>query len=168
MEKRIGKPTASAERNASVRAVVKAIVAVDFAGVQKDAAERLGFTKAGFGKFLSGRTGYGERMREALERYLRVPFDDIVAAGGDLAALRAKRTPRRDSVEVRFGGLPGWDVLLAGARALDPTVPAWCWRELIDARVWISQPVTAAMVADMARFILRHVPPPPDADSAHV
>jgi transcriptional regulator with XRE-family HTH domain len=161
VERRMGKPSASAERNDAVRAIVRAIVQTDHAGTQSAAAEALGVTKSGLGQFLSGHSGYGEKLREGLERYLRRPFDEIVAANGDLAALRSKKaaTPAR-STEVRFGALPGWQSLLEGARAIDPTVPEWCWRELEDVRVWVRVPVTSLMVAEMARFVLRHFSPP--------
>lgn len=167
VDKRMGKPTASAERNASVRAIVKAIIEADFGGTKSKAAAKLGLTKAGLGKFLAGHTGYGERLRNALAGYLLVPFDEIVAANGDLAALRSRKATRRTSVELRFGDLPGWESLVAGAKAIEPAVPAWAWDELRDARVWVSQTVTTVMVADAGRFILRHVPPPHGpADSA--
>lgn len=159
----MGRPTATADQNAAIRALVRALVKVDHGGNQSHAATALGLTKAGLGKFIAGKTGYGESLRRGLEKYLRVPFDDMLAAGGDLDALRAARAAKRETVEVTFGALPAWPTLLAGAKALDPAIPAWCWAELGPTRVWVAQPVTASMLVDAARFILKHVPPPPDA-----
>ncbi len=156
----MGRPTATAEQNDAIRTLVRAIVATDHEGNQSHTAKALGLTKAGLGKFIAGHTGYGETLRRGLEGYLRVTFDEMLAAGGDLAAIRAGRVAKRSTHEVTFGALPTWPQLLAGAKALDAAVPAWCWDELAAARVWISQPVTASMLVDAARFILRHVPPP--------
>lgn len=71
-----------------------------------------------------------------------------------------------DAVEVTFNALPSWSTLVAGAKALDATIPLWVWDELGPARVWVAQPVNAGMLVDAARFILKHVPPPPSAQSA--
>jgi len=162
----MGRPTATAEQNAAIRALVRAIVRDDYQVHQSNAAAALGLTKAGLGKFIAGKTGYGESLRRGLEKYLRVLFDEMLASGGDLGALRAGKAAKRDAVEVTFNALPSWSTLVAGAKALDATIPLWVWDELGPARVWVAQPVNAGMLVDAARFILKHVPPPPSAQSA--
>ena len=85
-------------------------------------------------------------------------IEEIVASDGDLERLRK---PRRGgpSVDVIFGELPMWTDLLTGAQALAPEIPAWCWRDVAEAHVWLRGPINSAMVVDLARFFLRHVAP---------
>lgn len=146
--------------------MIRAIVRDDFAGNQQRAAKALGITRGALNQIHDGHTTAGQPTQDGLVAYLRRPIEEIVAANGDLAALRAAppRTGGR-SVEVRFGDLPSWEQLLEGARALAPNTPAWCWREVEEARVWVRVPVTSAMVAAIADIALRHFPPP-GADSA--
>ena len=107
---------------------------------------------------MNRRTNAGEQLQTGLSKYLQRPIEEIAAANGDLSGLRSAR-PSTRSVEVVFGQLPRWEELLAGARAIDPTVPEWCWRHVAEAVVWVRRPVTSAMVADMGRFVRTHVPP---------
>lgn len=164
-----GKPTAGDARNESLRKIVRAICMSDHKGVQKDTADALGVVKGTLGDFLNGRSGAGQQLQDGLVAYLQRPIEEIVAARGDIASLRTTRTSAR-GVQVRFGDLPLWTVLLEGARSLDPSVPDWCWVQVADAVVWIRYPVTSAMVLDLARFFLRHAPPDimTNAISSHV
>lgn len=155
----VGRPTATDEKSEALRAIIRAIIATDFEGVQMAAAEALGLARGSLNDFMNRRTNAGEQLQTGLVRYLQRPIEEIVAANGDLASLRAERTSSK-SVEVVFGQLPKWRELLAGAKALDPTVPEWCWHRVAEATVWIRQPVTVAMVADLGRFVRAHVPPP--------
>lgn len=158
MERR-DRPTTGPARAEALRATVRAIVNEDFEGNQQKAATALGVTRASINHVLNGRTAPGIPITDGLVAYLRRPVEEIVAAGGDIARLRAP-APAARSVDVQFAQLPGWPSLLEGARALDPTVPEWCWREVGEARVWVRGPITSSAVAEMARFVLRHVPPP--------
>lgn len=155
----VGRPTASNEKSDALRAIVRAIIATDFEGVQTHAAEALGMARGSLNDFLNRRVNAGEQLQTGLSRYLQRPVEEIVAANGDLVALRSERASAR-SVEVVFGQLHRWPELLASARAIDPSVPDWCWRHVADAVVWIRRPVTPAMIVDMARFVRTHVPPP--------
>lgn len=152
------RPTTGRARAEALRATVRAIVNGDFGGNQQRAATALGVTRATVNHVLNNRTDPGLPVTDGLVAYLRRPVEEIVEAGGDLEKLRAPSVGR--TVEVQFGALPGWQPLLEGARASDPAVPEWCWREVAEARVWVRAPVTALMVAEMARFVLRHVAPP--------
>lgn len=151
-----GRPTGAASREESLRA----LVVTDFEGNQQATAKALGVSRATVNQLINGHKGPGQPVMDGLVAYLRRPIEEIIAAGGDLAALRAPKKTSARSVEVLFGALPGWSALLEGARAIDPTLPEWCWRELAETRVWTRVPVTSSMVAEMGRFILRHVAPP--------
>ncbi len=156
--RRPGKPSAGDARNDALRAVVRAIVATDHGGVQRPAASALGVTPSALNDFLNARKGAGQALMDGLVAYLRRPIEEIVASDGDLVT---PRKPRRGgpSVEVVFGELPMWAELLTGAQALAPEIPAWCWRDVAEAHVWMRGPVNSAMVVDLARFFLRHVAP---------
>lgn len=147
-----------AARSESLRALVRAITATDHGGVQRRTAEALGVAPGSLNDFANGRSGAGAGIIDGLVAYLRRPVEELVAANGDLAELRRPRT-EAGSVEVVFGALPLWPQLLEGARALDPSVPEWCWRDVAEARVWVRHPITSSMIADLARFVLRHTPP---------
>lgn len=154
-----GRPTIGGARSESLRALVRAITATDHNGVQRRTAEALGVSAGALNDFVNGRSGAGQALMDGLVTYLRRPIGEVVAASGDLASLRAPRVETGASVEVVFGALPLWPQLLEGARALEPSVPEWCWRDVAEAHVWVRSPITSAMVADMARFVLRHTPP---------
>lgn len=137
--RRPGKPSAGDARNDALRAIVRAIVATDHGGVQRPAAASLGVTASALNDFLNGRKGAGQALMDGLVAYLRRPIEEIVASDGDLERLRK---PRRGgpSVEVIFGELPMWTDLLTGAQALAPEIPAWCWRDVAEAHVWLRGP----------------------------
>jgi hypothetical protein len=158
MTRRPGRPSAGDARNDALRAIVRAIIAADHNGVQRPAAAAFGVTPATLNDFLNGRSGAGQHLCDGLVAYLRRPIEEIVAAGGDLAELRKARRGA-PSVEVIFGELPLWADLLAGAQALAPEIPAWCWRDVAEAVVWVRGPITSSMVVDLAKFFLRHAPP---------
>lgn len=158
-----GRPTTAHARADALRAVLRAIVQTDFEGNQQRAATALGITRGALNQQVNGHTAAGQPTMDGLVAYLRRPIGEIVASGGDLAALRAPRVEGR-SVEVLFGALPSWPQLLEGARALAPTIPEWCWRDVAEARVWVRGPVTASMVAGIAELALKHFPPPSAAE----
>lgn len=160
---RRGRPTTAHARADALRAILRAIVQADFEGNQQRAATALGITRGALNQQVNGHTAAGQPTMDGLVAYLRRPIEEIVAAVGDLAALRAPRTESR-SVEVCFGALPSWPQLLEGAKALAPTLPEWCWRDVAEARVWVRGPVTASMVAGIAELALKHFPPPSAAD----
>jgi plasmid maintenance system antidote protein VapI len=156
--KRPASPSARAE---SLRALVRALVAKDFDGNQQAAATALGVTRATVNQLINGHKGPGQQIADGLVAYLRKSIDDLVAANGDLEALRRAPAAQPAMVaEVCFGALPGWPSLLEGARTIAPTIPEWCWQELASTRVWTRTPINSAMCAEMASFILRHFPPP--------
>lgn len=155
------RPASASARAESLRAIIRAIVRDDFGNSQQKAAQALGITRGALNQIHNGHTAAGRPTMDGLVAYLRKPIEEIVAANGDLAALRSPAPPdAARSVEVKFGALPSWGQLLEGARALAPTMPEWCWREVADARVWVRGPVTSAMVAAIADIALRHFPPP--------
>lgn len=153
-----GNPTVAGPRDESLRALIRAITAADHRGVQRTTAEALGIPATTLNGFMNRANGASLQITDALKTYLRRSEDEIVAANGDLASLRRPHSGGR-SVEVRFGQLPLWSSLLEGARALDPAVPEWAWRDAGDVIVWMRGPITSAMVVDLARFLLRHTPP---------
>ena len=114
-----GRPKLTGDRAESLRAMVWAIVRTDHAGVQKATADALGVTRSALNDMLNERVGAGMAIQDGLVRYLKRPIEEIVAAKGDLDALRAGRVGAT-SVEVVFGELPSWSELLAGAKAIDP------------------------------------------------
>lgn len=156
---RVGRPTATDEKSEALRAIVRAISAADHQSVQRATADALGLSKGALNDFMNRRVNAGEQLQTGLSKYLQRPIEEIVAANGNLETLRSSK-PSARPVEVVFGQLPRWEDLLAGARAIDPTVPEWCWRLVAEAVVWIRRPVTSAMVADMGRFVRTHTPPP--------
>lgn len=145
--------------------VVREVLAADFAGNQARAAEAFGFTPATLSMFLSRKTGVGAGLERGVTRYLRRSFDQIVATGGDLAALRGGEPSPSAPREVRFGDLPNWPSLWREARAVRPELPRWAWVYCARARVILDVPITASFVADIARVIAHNVPPPDNADA---
>ena len=89
-----GRPTIGGARSDSLRALVRAITATDHGGVQRRTAEALGVTPSALNDFANGRSGAGQAIQDGLVAYLRRPIEEIVAASGDLASLRAPRTAR--------------------------------------------------------------------------
>ena len=79
---------AHSPRSESLRAIVKALIAADFDGNQQAAATTLGVTRATINQFINGHKGAGQPICDGLVAYLRRPIEEIVAAQGDLAALR--------------------------------------------------------------------------------
>jgi hypothetical protein len=159
MDTRRGKPTAGESRNTSLRATVRALVTQQYDGNQRAAAAAIGITPSSLNDFINGRSGAGQKLCDGLVTVLRRGIEDIVAANGDLTALESSRPISAPAVEVTFGKLPNWPHLLEGARAIDPAVPERVWNELANVRVFLSATPTASMVADAARFLLRHAPP---------
>lgn len=157
-----GRPSAGESRSEALRAIVRAISAADHGGVQRATAKALGVAPGSLNDFLNKRSGAGQQLQDGLVAYLQRPIEEIVSAHGDLPLLRSPK-PSVRSVDVHFRSLPLWPVLLAGAKSLDATIPAWCWAKVEDAVVWVRIPVTSAMVVDMARFFLRHESPPTSA-----
>ena len=153
------RPSAGEARSEALRTMVRAISVADHKGVQRATAKALGVAPGSLNDFLNKRSGAGQQLQDGLVAYLQRPIEEIVAAHGNLTALRSPK-PSARSVDVRFGSLPSWETLLAGAQSLDGSVPTWCWARVADAVVWVRQPVTSAMVLDLARFFLRHEPPP--------
>jgi transcriptional regulator with XRE-family HTH domain len=65
--------------------------------------------------------------------------------------------------EPRFGALPNWPQLLAGARRKAPDVAEWAWALLPTARPMATSVPTVEMVAEAVRFIERFGTPPAGA-----
>lgn len=151
--------SASGARNEALRALVRAISETDHEGVQRQTALALGLPPSTLNWFMNGANGASIAIVDALKAYLRRSEDDLVAANGDLTALRSPRPAPSSSTEVRFDKLPMWSQLLEGARSLDPSIPAWVWRDVAETTVWVRVPVTSSMVLDIARFLLKHLPP---------
>ncbi|HEX4932375.1 MAG TPA: helix-turn-helix transcriptional regulator [Gemmatimonadaceae bacterium] len=148
------------ERNTVYRRLLRELLATDFDDNGDKAARALGVSRSAINQLKNGHKGAGVKILEGLTRYLRRSDEEILASAGDLVALRsATPLPASSRVEVVFRELPGWPTLLEGARALDPSLPEWVWRYVADARVGLRVPITASLVADLARFFLRHVPP---------
>lgn len=155
-----GKTSIAGPRSESLRALIRAITATDHGGVQRRTASALGLAPSTLNGFMNGANGASLQVIDALKAYLQRTEEEIVSAAGDLAALRRPRvsTPA-GATEVRFGSLPMWPELLAGAKALDPNVPEWAWRDTAESVVWVRAPITSMMIVDVARFLLRHIPP---------
>lgn len=152
-----GHPKPDDAESESLRKMVREIIRTDFDGVQSHAASSLGLTKSTLNDFLNLRNNGGLAMRTAVAAYLRRPVEEVLAANGDLAKIRAKRTA---SMEVAFSKLPKWAELLAAAKAIDPSVPDWCWEMVAESSAWIHKPLTAATLVDLGRFFRAHFAPP--------
>ena len=66
--------------------------------------------------------------------------------------------------------LPNWRELLASAQVIESGMPPWVWDRIGASAPLLSAPPTPAMLAELARFVLRHEPPPqsPRAQSGTV
>jgi hypothetical protein len=149
------KPSALQVRDDALRAVLRSITATDHEGVQRRTAKALDVPVSTLNGYVNGREG-NSTIGDAVAVYLGRTVDEIVAAGGDLAALRR---PTQRATDVKFGALPMWASLLAGAKALAPDIPEWCWADTADSVVWLRGPITAGTVVAVARVILEHTPP---------
>lgn len=57
--------------------------------------------------------------------------------------------------------LPNWRELSASAMVMEPTMPPWVWDRIGAGAPLLSAPPTPAMLAELAKFVLHHEPPPP-------
>lgn len=161
VEKRRGRPTVGAERNDTLRALVRAIQRTDFDGNLTAMSKALGLRAGSLSDFLAGHRGAGPKLTDALVVYTRRSHDQILSTGGDLEALRSATAKVESPVRaIRFGDLPAWSELVASAREIAPSVPDWCWLKLRDADVWLEGPVTPRLVAELGGVIQRNLPPP--------
>lgn len=151
------KATPAETRDAAVRALIRAITAADHEGVQARTAKAIGVPPTTLNGYVNGRERNGDIVF-AVAAYLGRSVDEVLAANGDLAALRAPR-PASGSVEVVFGQLPMWPQLLEHAKTIAPSVPDWCWRDTAESIVWLKPPITSQKVADVALVLLKHTPP---------
>lgn len=162
----MGRPTLGSARNTVLRRIVRDVVARDFGGTKADAARALGISAATVGDFLNEHKGAGPSLTDALTAYLGRSVDQIIAAGGDLDAVRAlppaaaQPQPATTPAMVRFRDLPGWSSLLLAAKKLRPDHAAWVWERLATAPVWLDGPATPIVVAECADIVARHVAPP--------
>lgn len=125
---------------------------------------------------LSRRAGLGETQVALLvKRYERNP--DVttslatltaIASGGGVS-LKWLATGQGDPTDEdpkplggspvdlpRFGSLDNWPTLRATAKAVDDRLEDWALDELESARPILRGPITPAVVADLARVIMRH------------
>lgn len=151
------KATPAESRDAALRALLRAITATDHEGVQSRTAKAIGIPATTLNGYVNGRERNGDIVF-AVAAYLGRSVDEVLAANGDLASLRAPR-PAGGSVEVCFGQLPMWPQLLEHAKMIAPAVLEWCWRDTAESIVWLKPPITAQKVADVALVLLKHTPP---------
>lgn len=149
------KATPAQARDEALRAVIRAITATDHGGVQRQTAKALGVAPSTLNGYVNGREG-NSTIGDAVATYLGRSVDEIVTASGDLAALRR---PTQRAVDVTFGHLPMWPSLLAGAKALAPDIPEWCWDDTAASVVWLRGPITSGTIVKVARVLLEHTPP---------
>jgi hypothetical protein len=63
----------------------------------------------------------------------------------------------------RFHARADWVVLLETARAIAPEIPEWVWPIVADSHPLSTVPITPAIVVELGKLVLRHVPPPASA-----
>lgn len=68
--------------------------------------------------------------------------------------------PESGDASPRFGNLPNWVELVQAARAIDPGLPAWTLDVVSRSNPLLTSPATGSMVADLARLVMKHEPPP--------
>lgn len=150
-----------------MRRLMRAVVQSDFGGNQAQAAKAMRFTPPTLSNFLAGKTQAGPKIEDGLTGYLRRSVDQIMATGGDLAALRGGLEAPQPMRDVRFGDLPTWPDLYAAARAVRPQLPRWAWQKTARARVLLDVPITPGFVAAIASAIHENTEPEPnDGDDA--
>lgn len=161
-ERKAGRPTVASERTDAMRRLMRSVVQAEFNGNQAAAAKAMRFTPATLSNFLAGKTQAGPKIEDGLTGYLRRSVDQIMATGGDLAALRGGTEAPTPMREVRFGDLPSWPELYASARTLRPQIPRWAWQKTARARVLLDVPITGAFIAGIAAAIHEHTEPEPN------
>ena len=150
MARKKGYPVVGEEKNEILRQTVRAIRDRDFDGNLTATAKALDLTTMSLSHLVNNGRGAGAKTIDALSLYLRRSLDQILAANGDLEALRKEPAQTGVAVRsVRFGELPNWTALAA-----------WVWEKLAQADVWVEGPVTPSMVADLAALVNRHFAPP--------
>ena len=156
-----GYPVVGEEKNEILRQTVRAIRDKDFDGNLTATAKALDLTTMSLSHLVNNGRGAGAKTIDALSLYLRRSLDQILAANGDLEALRKEPAQTGAAVRsVRFGELPNWTALVAAAQQEKPTLAPWVWEKLAQADVWVEGPVTPSMVADLAAIVNRHFAPP--------
>ncbi len=68
--------------------------------------------------------------------------------------------PAGGDVTPRFENLSVWRQLLEMAQALAPEIPAWVWPIVAESHPLSTVPITPGVVVELARTVMRHVPPP--------
>lgn len=148
------------ERNAQLRSLLRALVA-EQGGQRGKVTAAMGIPKTTLNGVLSGHRNPGLSVIEGIARMTRRDPSQVLAAAGDLEALRAMPPITQGGGPVTFGDLPNWLELQASAKAIASEMPVWVWESLAQSRVWLDVPVTPALVADLAAVVRRNVSPPP-------
>lgn len=131
---------------------------------------------------LSRRSGLRENhVGTILTRLRKNPGADIeretlaaIASGGLVSVhwLATGQGPRRvddgtgapadagDVAAPRFENVANWPALRATAKAIDPGIEDWALDMVAQSNPLLTAPLTAGMVADLAKVVMKHVPPP--------
>lgn len=155
-----GRPTVGTERNDVLRTLMRALIQRDFSGNLTATAHALVLSPSSLSAFLSGSRGAGPKTTDALVTYTRCTYDQILASGGDLDALRASGVSTSPVQRAVFRELPNWNELLAGAKEIEPRLLPWVWEAVAEAPVWFSGVITSGTVAGVGRFVSECTPPP--------
>lgn len=112
---------------------------------QSEVARKLGVTQATISAFLSGKSGAGNQLVEALMRALRVSRSQLVdGAEGTMPA---------------FGNAAGWAEAEQLVRRDMPGIPAWAWEGARSLRgISVPCPITKSFVMNAVLFILNSMP----------
>lgn len=118
---------------------------------QESVAKLVGITQSGYSKIERGEAVSEETLAK-LSEALGVPADELAVVDDAPAA-----TTTTDAVPV-LANAPGWADVLARAKALAPEVDTASWArvERSPALIVGDIPLSAAVVADLGRFVMRH------------
>lgn len=149
--------SASHTQTERVRETVRHLVQTRYRGSQTDAARALGVAPTTVSTLLSGRTGPGLQLLEALRGITGRSLDDLLY-GADLSQSPASGRFRAARVATA-GDLPGWALAEQIARARHPDIPAWAWDAARDCPAAPWAEASADLATDLACLAWRHCSP---------
>lgn len=95
----------------------------------------------------------------SIARAAKVSYRWLASGEGDPFG-DASAPDATESSSPRFKNILNWRALLEMARAIAPDVPEWVWPIVAESHPLSTVPLTPALVVELARTVMRHMPPP--------